>query len=121
MLDKMDIIIYGFCYDLTKLPEDIVPQMSTDKDKEGHIKLSEYNKNLYSSAQDYLFEEGGLLENTFGDYVKLFKNGYLYIGFELDKNEMLDRGVVVNDYNFAELTPLIDNISTPRLFRFNKN
>ena len=69
-----------------------------------------------------MFGEKGILcnEDAWYKYAKIFKNGYLYIGFELDKNEMLDNGVEVSGYDFSDLHPLIEKLpfdkKSPKLF-----
>ena len=67
-------------------------------------------------------KENGIIGETIVNYIKIYKNGYLYIGHELDKFEMLDNGVCIEDYcNFEELMPIIDSNIIPKIYRFIKN
>lgn len=117
----MDITIYGFSVDLTILLINIDCCLSQNNNPEVICNnFKEYNKKLYESSQEYLFGETGILNNICNGYIKFFKNGFMYIGFELNKQEMCNNGIVINDYFFGDLLPLIDNIKNPRIFRFTQ-
>ena len=110
----MDFIIYGFSVDLSDLSLGVDFKLN-DNTVQPADKIREYNKKLYSSAENYLFGDNGLLNKSFAQFTKIYKNGFLYIGYDVLPSVSCI-GIDLREYCFDDLLPLINNISDPKLF-----
>ena len=76
------MILYGFSVDLLTIEPNI------NKRLEHVSSLREFNDDLYNTTIIYLFnKDNGILNNICPNIIQCFKNGHMYIVYELNETK----------------------------------